>query len=200
MGHWLVQPFGAGCGNDGNRVPFGFANIQDIPNRSPSSSSFACANFISTAATIGTSYEPNSRKTIGIYAAVLIAQGIVQPVFLYIFGAHNLDVGTINTFGVRILKYLNTVSVWWHAIGTTSIAIAILAAAPKHQSAKFVFQTFIDGTGVDGVGWSQRASPAYVAVIGILLAQYTLSGLSTCVLLGHFSVLTEFQASMRART
>jgi len=120
--------------------------------------SFACANFISTVATIGTNYEPNSRKTIGIYAAVLIAQG------------------TINTFGVRILKYLNTVSVWWHAIGTTSLVIAILATAPKHQSGKFVFRTFIDGTGVDGVGWSQRASPAYVAVIGVLLAQYTMTG------------------------
>jgi len=77
---------------------------------------------------------------------------------------------------VRILKYLNTVSVWWHAIGTTSLVIAILATAPKHQSGKFVFRTFIDGTGVDGVGWSQRASPAYVAVIGVLLAQYTMTG------------------------
>ena len=172
-----------------------------IPNRSPSLSSFACATFISTAATIGTNYEQNARKTIGIYAAVLIAQGIVQSVFLLYRGVPtNLDVGTINTFGVRILKYLNTVSVWWHAIGTTSLAIAIIAAAPKHQSTKFVFRTFIDGTGVDGVGWSQRASPAYVAVIGILLAQYTLTGLSICVFLGHFSVLTEFQASMRART
>lgn len=88
-----------------------------------------------------------------------------------------LDAGTINTFGVHILKYLNNVSVWWHALGTTSLVIAILAAAPKHQSGKFVFRTFIDGTGVDGaVGWSQLASPAYVAVIGILMAQYTLTG------------------------
>lgn len=87
----------------------------------------------------------------------------------------------INTFGVRILKYLNNVSVWWHALGTTSLVIAILAAAPKHQSGKFVFRTFIDGTGVDGgVGWSVRASPAYVAVIGILMAQYTLTGPSRC--------------------
>ena len=87
------------------------------------------------------------------------------------------DVGMINTFGLHIRKYLNTVSVWWHILGTTSIIIAILAAAPKHQSGKFVFRTFIDGTGVDGaVGWSTRASPAYVAVIGILMAQYTLLG------------------------
>lgn len=74
------------------------------------------------------------------------------------------------------MKYLNNVSVWWHAVGTTAVVIAILAAAPSHQSARFVFQTFIDGTGVDGVGWSQRASPAYVVVIGILMAQYTLTG------------------------
>ncbi|KAH9051350.1 APC amino acid permease [Lactarius deliciosus] len=120
--------------------------------------SFACANFISTACTIGTNFQPSSGKTIGIYAAVLFTQGM------------------INTFGVRILKYLNNVSVWWHALGTTSLVIAILAAAPKHQSGKFVFRTFIDGTGVDGVGWSERASPAYVAVIGILMAQYTLTG------------------------
>ena len=58
------------------------------------------------------------------------------------------------------------------------LAIAILAAAPKHQSSKFVFRTFIDGTGIDHdrVGWSQRASPAYATVIGILLAHYALTG------------------------
>lgn len=99
---------------------------------------------------------------------------------------------------MRILKYLNTVSVWWHAVGTTSLVIAILAAAPKHQSGKFVFRTFIDGTGVDGVGWSQRASPAYVAVIGILISQYTLTGLSRFI--KRVCLLTEYQASMRART
>lgn len=59
---------------------------------------------------------------------------------------------------------------------TYYILQAILAAAPSHQSGHFVFSTFIDGTGVDGVGWSERASPAYVAVIGILMAQYTLTG------------------------
>jgi amino acid transporter len=95
----------------------------------------------------------------------------------------NPDAGMINTFGVRILKYLNNVSVWWHALGTTSLIIAILAAAPKHQSDKFVFRTFIDGTGVDGIGWSQRASPAYVALIGILMAQYTLTGRTTSLFL-----------------
>lgn len=121
--------------------------------------SFACANFLSTVAEFGTSFVPTPKTTIGIYAAVLISQGL------------------INTFGVHLLKYLNNASIWWHSLGTTSVVIAILARAPKHQSANFVFRTFIDGTGVNGnEGWGTRASHAYVCVIGILMAQYTLTG------------------------
>ena len=75
--------------------------------------------------------------------------------------------GLTNTFGVRLLHYLNNVSVWWHAIGTFVLVIAILAKAPHHQSGHFVFKTFRDGTGLDGEGWATRASPAYVAIIGV---------------------------------
>ncbi|KDR72856.1 hypothetical protein GALMADRAFT_252160 [Galerina marginata CBS 339.88] len=121
--------------------------------------SFACANFISTACTLGnTGFVPTPKTTIGIYAAVLFSQGLT------------------NTFGVHLLHILNNISVWWHAVGTTSLVIAILAKAPSHQSAKFVFQTFIDGTGLPGQGWGDRASHAYVVIIGILMAQYTLTG------------------------
>ncbi|ETW76750.1 putative amino acid transporter [Heterobasidion irregulare TC 32-1] len=120
--------------------------------------SFACANFLSTACTLGTNFEPTRKTTIGIYAAVLFTQGM------------------INTFGVHSLKYLNNISVWWHAVGTVSLVIAILVKAPTHQSGSYVFTQFIDGTGVDGPGWSERASSAYVVVVGILMAQYTLTG------------------------
>ncbi|KAI6021042.1 amino acid/polyamine transporter I [Pisolithus marmoratus] len=121
--------------------------------------SFACANFLSTVAELGTSFVPSPKTTIGIYAAVLVSQGL------------------INTFGVHLLKYLNNVSIWWHSLGTTSLVIAVLVRAPKHQSANFVFRTFIDGTGVNGnEGWGTRASHAYVCIIGILMAQYTLTG------------------------
>jgi amino acid transporter len=122
--------------------------------------SFACATFISTLAEINGDFVGNAKTNIGIYAAVLVAQGL------------------INTFGVHLLKYLNNISVWWHALGTTSLVIAILAKAPSHQTAKWVFTQFIDGTGVDGApGWGARASNAYVVVIGVLMAQYTLTGM-----------------------
>ena len=39
------------------------------------SHSFGCATFISTAATINTSFVPNEKTTIGVYAAVLVSQG-----------------------------------------------------------------------------------------------------------------------------
>ncbi|KAH8687976.1 amino acid permease-domain-containing protein [Tricladium varicosporioides] len=118
--------------------------------------SFGLAGLISTTATVKSSYEATPGKTIGIYAAVLISHGIV------------------NTFGVHILRYLNNTSILLHSVGVTSLAIAVLAKAPTHQSAKFVFATFNDGTG--DPGWSIRASPAYVAACGALMSQYTLTG------------------------
>jgi len=120
--------------------------------------SFGCATFLATVCTFNTSFVPTPKTVIGIYAAILVSQGM------------------INTFGVHILRYLNNVSIMWHALGTISLVIAVLAAAPKHQSGAFVFTTFVDQTGVNGIGWSQRASHAYVVVCGILLSQYTLTG------------------------
>ncbi|KAH8927029.1 APC amino acid permease [Atractiella rhizophila] len=140
--------------------------------------SYGCSNFIATTATLHTGFEPNSRHVIGIYAGVLVTQGL------------------INTFGVHLLKYLNNASVVFHSAGIFSIAVAVLAKAPKLQSASFVFGKFVDATGVgeDGVGWGKRASKAYVAVIGILVAQYTMTGFDASA---HLSEETH-NAALRA--
>ncbi|KAI0288600.1 amino acid permease-domain-containing protein [Russula brevipes] len=118
----------------------------------------ACANFIITAATINTNYEPTPLHSFFIFTAVLFAQGI------------------INTFGMRILKPLSTFSFRWHVLSIIAVILVVLVSAPTHQSGSFVFERFIDNTGLDGIGWSEHASPAYVAVIGILMAQYALTG------------------------
>ncbi|EAU81715.2 GABA transporter [Coprinopsis cinerea okayama7 len=116
---------------------------------------FGCATFISTVCAYGTSFEPTPRTTIGIFAGVLYSQALT------------------NTFGTDLLPYINDVSVCFHAFGTMSIIIAILAKAPVHQSASFVFTRFIDNTGVDGeVGWGVRASNAYVVIVGYTLLGY----------------------------
>lgn len=121
--------------------------------------SFGLAGLIATAVKVrNPGFEGTAAQTIGIYAAVLVSHGLV------------------NTFGVHILRYLNNVSIFLHSAGVTAVCVAVLAKAPVHQSARFVFTTFYDGTGVDGVGWSVRASPAYVAMCGALMSQYTLTG------------------------
>ncbi|KAI4142623.1 MAG: hypothetical protein LQ341_003160 [Variospora aurantia] len=119
---------------------------------------FGLAGLISTTASVGTSYEATAGKTLGIFAALLVSQGI------------------INSFGVHLLRYLNNTSILLHSVGISCFCIAVLAKAPTHQSAKFVFSTFYDGTGVEGIGWSIRASPAYVAACGVLMSQYTITG------------------------
>ncbi|KAK0721158.1 amino acid/polyamine transporter I [Lasiosphaeris hirsuta] len=120
---------------------------------------FGLANLVPTAIIVkNPDFVPTPRVTIGIYAAILLSHAIV------------------NSFGVRALRYLNNVSIVLHSAGITAICIAVLAKAPTHQPASFVFGKFNDGTGVEGDGWSVRASPAYVALCGALLSQYTLTG------------------------
>jgi len=74
----LVQSIGASCSDYGNQARYCITGCMTLELIRVPFPSFACANFISTAATIGTNYKPNSHKTIGIYAAVLIAQGTTQ--------------------------------------------------------------------------------------------------------------------------
>ena len=67
-----------------------------------------------------------------------------------------------------MVALLNDISVWWHVIGV-AIIVGVLAFVPdNHQSASFVFTEFVNNT-----GWQ---SSLYVALIGLLLAQYTLTG------------------------
>jgi amino acid transporter len=119
---------------------------------------FGAATLITTLAEVK-GFVPTAGRTLGVYAALLFSHGMV------------------NSFGVHILRYLNNTSIILHSLGVFSIAVACLAKAPHHQSAKFVFAKFYDGTGSDGgPGWSVRASSAYVACCGILMSQYTITG------------------------
>jgi hypothetical protein len=65
------------------------------------------------------------------YAEVLFGQGTEQSSYSLVIPTKP-DAGTINAFGVSIVKYLNNVPVWWHTLGMASLAITILAVAPEH--------------------------------------------------------------------
>src|SRR6185503_7617755 len=76
--------------------------------------------------------------------------------------------GLMNQFGIKLVALLNDISVWWHVVGVL-IIVAVLAFVPsKHASASYVFSHIVNNT-----GWS---STFYVLLLGLLLAQYTLTG------------------------
>ncbi|MCI0687197.1 MAG: amino acid permease [Sporichthyaceae bacterium] len=87
---------------------------------------------------------------------------------ILIFGLALLLHGILNTFGVRLVAFLNDVSVWWHVVGVAVIVVVLALVPDNHQSANFVFTEFVNQT-----GWS---STIYVTLIGLLLAQYTFTG------------------------
>ncbi|MBB4687488.1 amino acid permease [Amycolatopsis jiangsuensis] len=76
--------------------------------------------------------------------------------------------GALNTFGVRVVALLNSVSVWWHLLGVLVIVGVLVFVPAKHQDASFVFGSFVNQT-----GWG---SAPYVFALGLLLSQYTLTG------------------------
>jgi amino acid permease (GABA permease) len=87
---------------------------------------------------------------------------------ILLFGCILLVHALLNSVGVKLVSRLNDISVWWHIVGVVFI-VAILAFVPDHhQSAGFVFGHFVNNT-----GWS---STFYVALLGLLLAQYTFTG------------------------
>lgn len=123
--------------------------------------SFGCAFSISAFFSIltgsATWLEPYS--TILILAVVLFIQAL------------------LNTFSVRLVGILSSVSVWWHLIGV-GIIFVLLFWAPAdgfagHQSMSFLF-------GSEGwkafEGLSGFSVALYVFLIGLLNAQYTFTG------------------------
>jgi amino acid transporter len=78
--------------------------------------------------------------------------------------------GILNTFGIRLVALLNDISVWWHVGGVAFILVALTILPDTHQPANFIFSS------ANGTGWNFPGVGLYVFLIGILLAQYTITG------------------------
>ena len=111
-----------------------------------------------------------------INAFLHIAFGVPTdpPVTIAIFGVVLFLHALLNTFGIRLVALLNDVSVWWHVVGVAIIFISMFFLSPHHTDLGTVFTSFVNITSVDP---AVAALPvAYVALIGLLNAQYTLTG------------------------
>jgi amino acid transporter len=117
---------------------------------------FGLAFFINAFLNIAFGVGTEPINTIAIYAVVLFLHGL------------------LNTFGIRLVALLNDVSVWWHVVGVAIIFVAMFFLAPAHTDIGAVFTTFVNNTS------KEEGIPAlpvlYVALIGLLNAQYTLTG------------------------
>ncbi|WAU79973.1 amino acid permease [Streptomyces sp. Qhu-G9] len=111
---------------------------------------YGCALVVGAFANLQWGLDPTPGTTFLIFVGILVLHGI------------------LNSFGVRLVNVLNSISVWWQLSGVTLI-VATLALAPgERQSADFVFTHFNNGTGFD--------NPAFVAGLGCLMAAYTFCG------------------------
>lgn len=92
----------------------------------------------------------------GIYMLVLISHGL------------------LNTFGVKLVRLLGDVSVWWHVIGVAIIfAILMFSSKPGQRGMSHLFDSAPPGL----TGWTGGTFVTiYLFALGLLLAQYTITG------------------------
>jgi len=89
---------------------------------------------------------------------------------LLIYGVILALHGLLNTFRVQLVGMMADISVWWHLIGTLVIVVALFAIPSHHQSVSFLFHS------ENLTGWTGPFAGFYAFAIGLLLAQYTLTG------------------------
>ena len=111
---------------------------------------FGAAFFLNALLDLQWGFDTRPWHTILLFAAILVVHAL------------------LNQFGVSVVAKLNDVSVWWHIIGVLLIVAVLVFVPSHHQSASFVFGHFVNNT-----GWG---STFYVALLGLLLAQYTFTG------------------------
>jgi amino acid transporter len=100
-------------------------------------------------------FELTAWKIYGIYLLVLISHGL------------------LNTFGVKVVRLLGDVSVWWHVFGVLVIFVALLVIPDDRRGLSGIFDSAPPGlTGWTG-GWFISV---YLFGLGLLLAQYTITG------------------------
>lgn len=116
---------------------------------------FGLANFVAffVKLTFAEDFRATPRTVLGIYAVILILHAL------------------LNTIGVRLTALLSDISVWWHLVGTVLVVGALFLAPDQHQSVGYVFGEYVNDT-----GWGFTGNAVWVAAIGCMLAQYTLTG------------------------
>jgi amino acid transporter len=127
---------------------------------------FGLAAFICAFLNVAFNVEITRLILVGTYTGVLATHGLM------------------NTFGINLVRLFNDVSVWWHVAGVAIIVGIVIFVPDHHTSLGTIFgfsktakegsiPGFINGSGF-GTGFF--GSTLYIFLIGMLLAQYTITG------------------------
>ncbi|MDO8364418.1 MAG: amino acid permease [Actinomycetota bacterium] len=100
-------------------------------------------------------FELTTWNIFGIYLAVLVVHGL------------------LNTFRVELVKILGDISVWWHVVGVVIIAGVLFIAPSNKRGIGGAFDSAPPGM----TGWAGGVMVTiYLFGLGLLLAQYTITG------------------------
>ncbi|MFK0113158.1 amino acid permease [Streptomyces sp. NPDC091217] len=110
---------------------------------------YGCAQFIGAFIQMQWGIAPSDAITMLIFAVILLVHGL------------------LNAAGVRVLNWLNSVSVWWQLGGVALIVGALTLSSAPHRSPSFLL-TFHNESGL--------SSPVQVVLVGSLVAGYTFCG------------------------
>src|SRR5437870_5529277 len=89
---------------------------------------------------------------------------------IYVYGVILILHALMNIFSVKIVAFLNDVSVWWHCLGVLIIVGFLVFKPDHHQSFGTVFSKTINNSGFSH-SWLW-----FVLLLGLLQAQYTYTG------------------------
>ncbi len=140
--------------------------------------------------------------TAGIdYGAAIFADALLQLLWpgtfkgtahevIYVYAVILLLHALMNIFSVRIVAFLNDVSVWWHVVGVLIIVGFLIFKPDHHQSFNTVFTKTINNSGFS------HAWLWFVLLLGLLQAQYTYTGYDASA---HMSEETQNASRSAAR-
>lgn len=81
--------------------------------------------------------------------------------------------GLLNTFSVNLVRRLGDISVWWHVVGVVIIAGVLFIAPTNKRGIAGAFDAAPEGL----TGWMGGTFvTVYLFAVGLLLAQYTITG------------------------
>ena len=98
----------------------------------------------------------------------------------------------MNIFSVRLVAFLNDISVWWHVIGVLVIVGFLIFKPDHHQSFATVFSKTVNNSGFSHHSWLL----VFVLLLGLLQAQYTFTGYDASA---HMSEETQNASRSAAR-